>query len=335
MRGRNRWTSAAVLAGAVLGMNAAGALAQSSMTAPQVTSPAPDPVAVDDKAAVDALDAETRARALEQRAARVALERDLRKLRFKYFSSNFTELRQQGILKLREVTDPAAFPLFVSIFERDQKDVRQAILDHLLDIGTPEADATLAWSAVYDREAWFRKAASDALARRHTASGEVSVPVRSVIAQSLRSSNETTIASGAQLAQTLSLFDAIPMLINAQVSGGATGGGSGGGAGGGSLAFILVGTQQAFVADLTPVVGDSAVAFDPTLGVVTDGTVMRIIDAVVITYRIEVHNALVRLANAGWDGRDTSPMGWDGGKWREWYTKDFVPYRARLASGAK
>ncbi len=320
------WASAVILSG-IAGF---AAHAQSGMTAPQI-APSPDPLAVDDSAAVDQLDAETRAKALEQRAARVQLERELRKLRHKHFSSSFTELRQQGILKLREYKDPAAFPLLISIFERDREDVRRAIVDHLQDIATPEADATLAWGAVYDNEPWFRKAATAALAKRHEQSGEVSVPVRSVIAQSLRSSRESTIASGAQLAQLLNLFDAIPMLINAQVSGGAAAS-SGGGGDAGSLAFILVGTQQAFVADLTPVVANAAVAFDPTLGVVTDGVVMRVIDAVVITYRTEVYASLRRLASAGY--KQPVDYGWDTEKWREWYTKEFVPYRETLASAA-
>jgi hypothetical protein len=59
---------------------------------------------------------------------------------------------------------------------------------------------------------------------------------------------------------------------------------------------------------------------------------MRVIDAFVVTYRIEVNNALVGLANAGWDGRNTAPLGWNGRAWREWYTKEFVPYRRELAA---
>jgi hypothetical protein len=314
-------------AAAVLGWVACAAQAQSSMKAPVVNGGgAPDPIVVDDKAAVDQLDAETRAKLLEQRAARVALERDLKKLRFKYFSSSFTEARQQGILKLKEVTDPAAFPLFISLFERDKEDVRKAIIEHLQDIATPEADATLAWGAVYDHEAWFRKAAAGALNKRFEQTGEVSAPVRSVVAQSLRSEQEPTIASGARLAQMLNLYDAIPMLINAQVSGAP----SGGEGGGGSLAYIIVGKQQAFVADLTPVVADAAVAFDPTLGVVTEGVVMRVIDAVVITYRTEVYGALKGLASAGY--KQPVDYGWDTAKWHEWYTKDFVPFREQLAA---
>ena len=74
----------------------------------------------------------------------------------------------------------------------------------------------------------------------------------------------------------------------------------------GALADILVATQQAFVQDLQPVVGDSAVGFDPELGVVTSGTILRVMGAYVVTYRTEVHNSLVGLSSRAWGGRSTA-----------------------------
>jgi type II secretory pathway component GspD/PulD (secretin) len=44
----------------------------------------------------------------------------------------------------------------------------------------------------------------------------------------------------------------------------------------GQAASIYVATQTAFVSDLEPVVGDSAVGFDPTIGVVTEGVTMLV-----------------------------------------------------------
>lgn len=44
----------------------------------------------------------------------------------------------------------------------------------------------------------------------------------------------------------------------------------------GQTANIYVATQQAFVSDLEPVVGDSAVGFDPTVGVVTEGVTLLV-----------------------------------------------------------
>lgn len=305
---------------------------------------------------------------------RIEQERELRKLRAKYFlGSNNTEMRQIGIARLREFSDPAIYPAMLKVFEHDARDIREAILDHLLDQKTDEADTTLAWAAIFDKDKWFRESAAKRLLKRLHAdapaspspapgasvasaapssassaahapteaeivddpSPRVSSRIKSVIAYALRSDNNTTVAAAADLSGTLGLLEAIPALINAQVVPGR------GGAGGNvvqddtSLAYILVGTQQAFVADLTPVVGDSAVAFDPTLGVVTDGVYVRVIDALVITYRNEVHNALVNLSTRGWDGRSTASLGWDQQAWRDWYANEYLPFRKQLAEARK
>ena len=79
---------------------------------------------------------------------------------------------------------------------------------------------------------------------------------------------------------------------------------------------MSVSEQVAFVSDLQPVVGDNAVAFDPTISVASEGVFLRVIDAYVITYRVEVHNALVALSTEGWGGESTASLGWDGKKWQ-------------------
>src|SRR5262249_9087404 len=135
----------------------------------------------------------------------------------------------------------------------------------------------------------------------------------------LRTGTDDELGVAAHLASGLGLVEAIPMLISAQLGGGGTQVGSAGGDGDEhSLAWILVGTQQAFVSALQPVVGNSAVAFDPQVSVVTEGTILRVIDAVVVTYRYEVHNALVDLSSKAW-GQSTYKLGWDNPAWRKWY----------------
>lgn len=255
---------------------------------------------------------------------RADLERDLRRIRMSYFNGiRNTEIRQVGIAKLREFTDPAIFPSLLTIFARDGSDVRSAILDHLQDQKSPLADATLAWAAMFDGEASHRDSAARRLLERAKEAGEVSPYVKSTVAKGLRSGVNEEVAAAAQLADALNLVEAIPLLIDAQVQGVQIG--QGGGGGDTSLAYILVGQQQTFVADLTPVVADSAVAFDPTLAVVTEGVILRIIDAVVLTYRVEVNNALIGLSSRAW-GRPTRGLGWDGRGWADWYVKEFMPY---------
>lgn len=278
---------------------------------------------------------------------RLQVERELKKLRATYFrGTKNTETRQVGISKLNNYSEPAVFPLLLDLFKAEDRDVRTAILDHLADIGSDQADATIAWGAVFDDDPWFRAEATKRALRRAKASGGASNRVKWAAAAGFRSKNEKHIAAAAFFARDLSMYDAIPEMINLQVGGGggrSGGGGTGVGGGGGSgvtlsagdpgtgIGILMVGTQQAFVSDLQPVVGDNAVAFDPTLSVVTEGVVLRVIDAVVITYRTEVNQSLIALADKGWnqasEGRTTSPMGWDQVKWRQWYTSEFLPYR--------
>lgn len=263
------------------------------------------------------------------------MQRELRKIRAKYLGSmRNQELRQIGIAKIREFTDPVIFPDLLEIFAREKEDVRTAILDHLLDQKNDQADASLAWAAMFDKQEWFRKAALERLKIRTEEEGKVPERVQWAVAAGLKRETTEEIGRAAELAADLKLFDAIPMLINLQVrgSGASVGSGGGGGGAGGDLAYIMIGRQVAFVSDLQPVVGDSAVAFDPELSVVTEGVVMRVQGATVYTYRVAVHNALVRLADAGWDGRSTASLGYDKNAWREWYLREFVPYRERLAA---
>lgn len=268
---------------------------------------------------------------LERNRNLAQVEKELKQIRAKYFrATRNTEIRQVGISKLRAYDDPAVFPLLIELFKDEDEEARRAVLDHLGSLESDAADATIAWSAVFDRSKSLRADLARRVAKRAEVAG-VSNRVKSVVATGLRNKNDDTVAAAANLAGILKLYEAIPMLINAQTVGG---GGGGGGGQDRSLAYILVGSQVAFVSDLQPVVGDSAVAFDPTVSVATEGVILRVIDAYVITYRVEVHNALVGLADAGWDGRQTAALGWDNAKWREWYAKEFLPYREKVDAQA-
>lgn len=283
------------------------------------------PAEAPDRAPAPAIEVPSPAEVLEQREKearkrRSVMERELKKIRAKFIHNiKNVELRQLGILKIREYTDPAIFPALLEIFRKEGDDVRGAVLDHLADIGSENADATLAWAAIYEKDPAFRDMARKRLVQRAAVMGEVPRKIRSVVAQGLRDRDEDVLTSAAQVAHLLKLAEAIPMLINAQVGGEARGDD-----GRGALAYILIGQQQAFVSDLTPVVGDSAVAFDPELSVLTTGTVIRIFDAAVVTYRIDIHNSLIGLSSELW-GRSTAGLGWDQIAWREWYAKEFLP----------
>lgn len=266
----------------------------------------------------------------KQQKTRAEQEKELKKIRAQYFrATKNTETRQVGIGKIRTFTDPAIFPVLINLFQGEGADAEGAVLDHLQDIKSDEADATIAWASVFGKEKDFREAATKRLMQRTKDAGGVSNRIKWVVSLGLRDNDTKAVVAASQLANTLSLFDAIPMLINAQItqSAGPSRADDGGDA---ALAYILVGRQEAFVAQLTPIVGDSAVAFNPQLGVLTEGTYIRVIDAVVITYRVEVNAALIALSTRGWGGQSTASLGWDQKAWRMWYANDFVPYRRKI-----
>ncbi len=307
------------------------ALAQPKVT---IEPPAPQHVVIPAEPEPSA-----QARAAERDAIlkRKALERSLNKLRATHFGSmRNTQIRQAGILKMREHTDPGEYPTLVKVFRREQDDVREALVNHLADQKNDDADATLTWVAIYEQDEAFRTLAQQAMDRRIRPSSDpegdarymVGDRVKGVIASAFKQQDERALNAAANLASELLIIEAIPALINAQVQSTPTGttAGVGTGGGGGDHANIFIGTQQAYVADLTPIVADSAVAFDPQLAIATEGTVLRVSDAVVITYRSEVHTSLVRLTTKAW-GRDTSGLGYDQPGWGKWYREEFLPSR--------
>lgn len=316
--------SRAVLGAAFAWSLGAAAVGQSSDIS---IHPEPAPAA---PAAVVEVDPEVREAQQRMQQRRATLERDLKKIRARYFRNiRNTEIRQAGIAQLRQYNDPAIFPSLLEVFADEGEDVRGAIIDHLASLRTEEADITIAWAAVFDEDKAIRADAAARLSKRFANGDAVPRGVKSVVASGLRREDSNqTITAAAHLANVLNLAEAIPMLINAQIGGANVQLGRGGGTRTGDLANIVIGTQVAFVSDLRPVVGDSAVAFDPTISVITDGVTLRVMDAVVLTYRTEVHNSLLGLSSRLW-GRPTDGLGWDDGLWRKWHDEEFLPEMER------
>lgn len=264
----------------------------------------------------------------EQQKARAAADKALRKLRLAHFGNIGNEgLRQEGIVKLREYTDPALFPLMVDIFGNEKADVRQAILDHFYDSASPEGDGSLAWMAMFSRHPDTRDEAMKYVRHRIDTLGRVPDQVTLSIASAIKSDQDGPTRAGLDLIKGLDLVQFVPWLIAGQVrtQGVQTGTGDGGN---GDLAYIVVGTQTAFVSDLTPVVSQSAVGFDPQLSTITTGTILRVHQAVVYEYHTEINQALIDLTSRHM-GYSTRQLGWDVPAWREFYAKEFLPKLAQ------
>ncbi len=261
---------------------------------------------------------------------RLAAEKVMHAIRREHFGSRkVVAQRQAGIAKLSQFTDPASFPALLSVFRDEERDVRDAIVNHLAAQGTPAADSTLAWIAVYERDEAYRDQAASFLKNRRTGDGEAPGSVKSIIAAGLGSHDDAVLEHASDLAHALRVIEAIPMMINAQVQLPTTSGaGAGFDDGSSAIAYIYVARQRAFIADLTPVVGDSSVGFDPTPGVVTEGTVLKINDAAVTIYRGSVHRRLVAFTSE-LIGHDTASLGWDRKRWGAWYQQELLPALAQ------
>lgn len=301
-------------------------------------SPAPDWMK---RLAIDP-DSPAAKRYAQQQKARRAAEKELKKLRFTCFGqSRQASLRQEGIARLHDFTDPAIFPSMIEIFAREGTDVKRALADIFENAACREGDSSLAWMGVFEKDESARADAVTRLGRRVKASpDEARLAAQMVVYEGLRTGRDEVMSASAKMAQALQLVEAIPMLIAAQVRGTAAGSSTGDAAAdaNGALAWIAIGQQTAFVSDLTPVVGPSAVAFDPQLSVITTGVILRVVDAVVYTYHVDVHEALIGLSEGAW-GHPTRQLGWSTPDWSKWYLKEFRPFweekQKELAKGAE
>ena len=61
---------------------------------------------------------------------------------------------------------------------------------------------------------------------------------------------------------------------------------------------------------------------------------MRVVDAVVVIYRTEIHRSLVAMTTDNW-GRPTDYLGYDINAWWSWYNTQYVPYKNEQARLAK
>ncbi|QOJ00655.1 MAG: hypothetical protein HRU70_09185 [Phycisphaeraceae bacterium] len=254
---------------------------------------------------------------------RAEFERGLRKLRAESFRSEYAPKRREGIEKIKAHTDPTTFQSLIAVFGEEGEDVRRALLEHFRASRSDAGDRGLAWLAITDKDAGIRSAAREFLESRIGEEGKATAGMLEVVARAAAGGTSAHVERAATLAQGLNLYEVIPALIAAQaggVGGGGVGGGGGGGGGGrrGDLAWVFIGEQQAYVADLTPLVSERAVAFDPQIGYVTSGALIRIHDAVVtVNHRPVIHRALMDLGSR-LTGSDLSGLGQDRAAWAAW-----------------
>lgn len=251
-------------------------------------------------------------------------EKQIRRIRFKYFAGNKKEhapTLQRGLDELSKFTSPTAVQPMIEVLRSEGDDVRNWMLDHLrYEVEPPYGQAALTWLSIYDDESSMRDAARLRLA------GSADPRSQFVIDQALRLADNNLVSNAALAAGKFKIIQAIPLLIATQAvsSVGTT-------RGTGALAFVQFQKQRFFVSDLQPVVGTNSVGFDPTLSVIQEGSVMVIEDAVVDFMRPQVHQTLLDLVRQ--DFGQPVDFGYRYGEWRNWYQEEYLPFkRAQLAN---
>ena len=98
------------------------------------------------------------------------------------------------------------------------------------------------------------------------------------------------------------------------------------------LAWIAIGTQRSYVANLVPITGNSSAGFQPVIGQIYEGVVLAIDDAAAVatTYRPGVHQSLMAMATLD-SGQSTAHLGWDLNAWVAWYNDVYLPLLAKRA----
>jgi hypothetical protein len=302
------WVAACLGAGAL-------ALDASASGLSPIPSKGPVPPMVEPDAAIE--------QEHEIRAKRRQYERQVKTIANKHFGSVKVEaIRVEGLAKLKEFTDPASFRPMFEVVADEKDDVRLSVLDHFQSQGEGGHGA-LAWVAIHAEDASMRHEATKRIPT------PASTPVMRELDSALRSPKHAVANNAGALAGSLHVVSAIPLLIFAQATED-----SAPREGQGDLAWIAIQTSTAFVSNVQPVVGDGAGGFAPVIGVVREGVLMRVHDAVVVNYRMDIHHALVNMTSTEM-GEPTERLGYNMREWWAWYNDEFVPrYNAKHAAAS-
>jgi hypothetical protein len=244
----------------------------------------------------------------------------LRQLRREHFGSvRAPELRAKGLAALAEFGNANSIELLYAMLRREKPDVRDAMLDRIDAFGA-KGQAALTWIAIEDPDAAVRAAATARIDR------PAAPATLGVLDLALRQNAHATVNRAGALAGTLNALPAIPHLIFAQVASDPV-------ENQGDLAWIAMGTQRSYVSNVAPVLGDGSGAFTPIVDTILQGFVLRVTDAVAVTYRADVHQSLVAMTSADW-GKPTGHLGYDPKAWWAWYNDEYVPFKRAQAAEA-
>ena len=223
--------------------------------------------------------------------------------------------RAEGIRELQSITAPEAFLPMIERFHDDEDDVRRAMLEHFATQGD-EGQAALAWTAIHAKDPILRNESVRRLTR------PANQLVLELIDFGLRHSNQHIATHAAHLVNTLDITDAIPMLINSQITSIETNQRGALGSGG----FIRSGQQISYVAGLRPVFGPGVAAYQPIIGTINEGFAVDSGTGRKLICRPGIHRSLVLLTSRDF-GSSTESFGYDVNQWHDWHRSTYLPYK--------
>ncbi len=225
--------------------------------------------------------------------------------------------RTQNIAQLSQWKDPSSWQALWDAMKEEKDDVRLAYLDHLASQGGL-GQGMLAKIAIRNEESKMRHEASRRIVR--PACDEVIA----IIELGLRDERHLVVNQSGSLAGKVDAFAVIPSLIFAQVTADEN-------KTKGDLAWIAIGTNTHYIANVTAVVGDNAAAFIPVIGTLQTGVLMRVQDAMVYNYRSDAHQSLIALTSRDF-GQSTADNGWDMKRWWTWFNTEYLPFKQAQAA---
>jgi hypothetical protein len=234
-------------------------------------------------------------------------------------SSPKTALREDGLRMLRTFTTPEGQWAIYHASRGADAPITMQVLEHLASLG-PSGQAGLTWIAIHDRDAAVRNEAAQRIEQ------PPSNDSLAVLEGALRSPNHMVVNQAGLLAGQINAIKVIPLLIAAQFAQDPVQDQA-------DLAWIAIGTQRSYVANLVPITGNSSAGFQPVIGQIYEGVVMAIDDAAAVatTYRPGVHQSLMALATLD-SGQSTAHLGWDLNAWVAWYNDTYLPILAARAA---
>lgn len=153
-----------------------------------------------------------------------------------------------------------------------------------------------------------RQRAHDALPER------LSSDANARLCELLGADRELHINRAASIASAHAAAELIPALVNAQYAPPKQTVGD--------EAWIAIGRTSHYIQNQIPVTGDSSTSFQPVVGTLFEGSLLRIMESKVEIFRTEVHESLAMVVERT-TGKPAPPYGYDRERWLSWYREEF------------